>query len=102
MKDFINITQICDITDPDDSQNRTYREINNAKSHVYKVGQLVELESGARLYVAYLTRDCDGTPMVTLTPYKPVEGDEDMWFFIDQQVLTGYMESSLSPVEVAL
>jgi hypothetical protein len=64
MSNFINI---ADLTDPEDYEGRTYREVNMLKPHKISIGSLVELESGARLFVSKLTRDCDGTPLYTLT-----------------------------------
>jgi hypothetical protein len=61
---------IADLTDPNDPNERSYREINNAKKHKFRVGQLVEIEHGVRLFVARQTRDCDGTPLYSLTPKK--------------------------------
>jgi len=58
---------IYDLKDPDDDQGRTYREVNNAKQHKLKIGQLVEAANGIRLFIYRQTRDCDGTPLYTLT-----------------------------------
>lgn len=62
---FINIADLVDHNDP---EGRTYREINNAIKHSFEVGQLVERENGARLFVVKQTRDCDGTPLYCLCP----------------------------------
>ena len=64
MPEFINI---ADLKDPNDPQGRTYRQVNNATPHKFGVGVLVELDSGVRLFTAKLTRDCDGTPLYSLT-----------------------------------
>ncbi len=61
---------IADLKDPSDPEGRTWREINAAKKHKYAIGDLVELDSGARLFIADLTRDCDQTPLYTLTHDK--------------------------------
>lgn len=61
---------IADLKDPNDPQGRTYREINNETNHKFNIGDLVEWDDGVRLYVAKLTRDCDGTPLCSLTPEK--------------------------------
>jgi hypothetical protein len=63
----VQIVKISDLKDPDDPLGRTYREVNNSKGHVFKVGELVELDSGVRLFVSKLTRDCDGTPLYSLS-----------------------------------
>jgi len=61
--EFINI---ADLKDPNDELGRSYRDINNSMRHNIKLGQLVELDNGARLFVEKHTRDCDGTPLYTL------------------------------------
>lgn len=58
---------VADLKDPNDPQGRTYREVNNAMQHAFAIGDLVELENGVRLFVAKQTRDCDGTPLYSLT-----------------------------------
>jgi len=58
---------VADLKDPNDAQGRTYRQINNATVHKHGIGVLVQLESGVRLFIAEQTRDCDGTPLYTLT-----------------------------------
>jgi hypothetical protein len=67
---------VADLTDPSDTKGRSYRQINNATPHNFKVGQLVELECGARLYIIKHSRDCDGTPLyvVGLQESNIVEG----------------------------
>ncbi len=57
------MSNIADLQDPNDPKGRT---INNAKEHKYSVGELVELENKARLFVTRLSRDCDGTPLYML------------------------------------
>lgn len=83
---FVNI---ADFKDPNDDEGRSYREVNNSKNHRFTVGQLVELESGARLFVAKQTRDCDGSLMYSLTP----ELDSDKYNWVH-----GYGEDSLYEV----
>ena len=61
---------VADLKDPNDTQGRTYREVNNSINHKYEVGQLIEISNGARLFVALLTRDCDGAPVYSLS-YEP-------------------------------
>lgn len=58
---------IADLKDPNDPQGRTYREVNNARKHIFEVGELVEIEGGCRLFIAKQTRDCDGEPLYSLT-----------------------------------
>ena len=57
---------IADLKNPNDLQGRTYREINNATKHNFSFGDLVEIESGVRLVITRLSRDCDGTPLYWL------------------------------------
>lgn len=92
MPEFINV---ADLKDPNDPQGRSYREVNRDKQHQFKVGQLVELrESGVRLFVAKLTRDCDETPLYSLTPEIDDEGSElNMMKWIH-----GYCDESLEAV----
>lgn len=45
---FVNV---ADLPDPNDSDGRTYREVNLAKTHNIPLGTLVELDNGARLFV---------------------------------------------------
>lgn len=63
----IILINIADLTDQNDPQGRTYREVNNAMQHAFAIGDLVELDNGVRLFVAKQTRDCDGTPLYSMT-----------------------------------
>ena len=76
---------LADLVDPDDPQGRTYRQINAATQHGIPLGALVELESGARLFVVLQGRDCDQTPLYWLAA-EPGETDRRCG---------GYPESSL-------
>ena len=78
---------VADLKDPNDPQGRTYREVNNSTPHKYKVGQLVQLESGARLFINRLPRDCDGTPLYSLGAKS------------GHTVLHGYAEEALTPIK---
>jgi hypothetical protein len=60
------IVNVADIVDPHDPAKRTFRQINAALAHSIPLGALVELETGERLRVMMLTRDCDQTPMYCL------------------------------------
>jgi len=78
MSKFINI---ADLTDPNDDQGRTYREINNTIEHKFKQGDIVIMrDSGAVYTVSKQTRDCDGTPLYTLATeigvYHGINGDD--------------------------
>ena len=54
---------------------KTIKENNMALNHSIPVGALVEIGSGARLFVRKHTRDCDGTPLYILS----VSLDETTW-----------------------
>jgi hypothetical protein len=60
-----SITNIADLVDPDDSECRTYRQINNAKQHKYKID--AEVKVVIETEITGLTRDCDGTPLYSTT-----------------------------------
>lgn len=60
------MVMVSDLRDPNDDKGRSYKEVNADKSHKYKVGCLVELEHGARAFIAKQTRDCDMTPLYSL------------------------------------
>ena len=77
---------IADLIDPEDTQGRSYREVNLSTNHNLKIADLVELDSGARLFIALLRRDCDGTPLYSLTPDFRTE-------------IHGYAEGSLKKIE---
>jgi len=63
---MIEIINVADLIDPNDEKGRSYREINHSKIHGIAIDSLVEIESGLRLHVVGLTRDCDGTPLYNL------------------------------------
>lgn len=87
---FINI---ADLEDPSDTLGRTYREINAAKSHQIPIGSLVEeKDTGVRLFVSGHTRDCDQTPLYSLSAYQDAHEQERY------PVYHGYSENSLSCV----
>jgi hypothetical protein len=74
-----------------------YREVNSGRVHTIPIGSLVELESGARLFVVHHGRDCDQTPLYYLSSYK-----EDVAVkrqgFRNPTWIGGYSESSLREV----
>lgn len=62
------IINISDLINPEDPEGRTYREINAAQKHNFPIGSLVEIsDTGERLLILQQTRDCDMTPLYTLT-----------------------------------
>jgi hypothetical protein len=61
---------LADFKDLNDSMGRSYREVNHEKKHRIKIGTLVELEDGVRLWVVAHMRDCDQTPLYELSADK--------------------------------
>lgn len=67
----IEIINIADLKDPDDSAGRSYRQVNAEKVHNIQIGSLVEVESnGVRMFVVCHGRDCDQTPLYYLSSDK--------------------------------
>ena len=76
---------VYDLVDPNDPQGRTWREINLAAQHSIPIGTLVEVRwdtwygNGAcckfhgRMWVTQHVRDCDGTPLYWISPWKSPE-----------------------------
>lgn len=95
MVEFINI---ADLKDPNDANGRSYREINNAKIHRFKVGELVEIDHGVRVFIALQTRDCDGTPLYCLTPKKD-DYAQITKGFANHNWLNGWSEDSMKRVK---
>ena len=91
------IINIADLTDPDDPQGRSYREVNKEKIHKFKVGQLVELENGARMFVVKQTRDCDQTPLYSLSPDKD-DTEQQSENFANHTWHNGYSEEDMKAV----
>lgn len=92
------IINVADMKDPDDPQGRSYREVNHSKNHALEVGQLVELEDGARLWIVGHSRDCDGTPLYILCHDRDdtVRGEG---IFANPKWVGGWDEESLTVVE---
>ena len=88
MSPFINI---ADLMDPNDSQGRSYREVNTDKEHNIPLGTLVELENGARAFVVKHTRDCDMTPLYSLA----INPDPEECKF---SMSHGYDKEALKPI----
>ena len=98
MTNAANVVQnIADLVDPDDSQGRTYRQINNAIPNNIPVGTLVEVKYEewhgdgaceivhARLWVVVAGRDCDGTPLYWLSPSPRHKWDDISITFSDKE-----------------
>jgi len=90
--------RIADLKDPKDLKERSYRQVNNAKTHKFSVGQLVEIDHGVRLFVAKLTRDCDGTPLYCLTPKKD-DYTQNREGFANPNWINGWPESLMKAVK---
>jgi len=71
------MVNVADLKDPNDPDGKTYRQVNAEREHQYDVGDLVALESGVRLFIVKLTRDCDQTPLYSLG-LEPNPSDFDM------------------------
>jgi hypothetical protein len=84
----ITLINVADLACPNDPQGRTYRQINAAKAHGLALGALVEIESGARLFIVLLGRDCDQTPLYWLAAERG-EDDKAKW-------IGGYPEDALT------
>ena len=58
---------IAGFKDQKDKDGRTYREVNNATTHKFNVGQLVQVDDDLiTLFITKQSRDCDGTPLYSL------------------------------------
>jgi hypothetical protein len=79
----MTIITIADLTNPE--TGNTYRQDNAAKTHSIALGTLVETnfgeydkhESGLRLFVVEHSRDCDQTPLYTLS-HKCLEDYQEL------------------------
>lgn len=101
----MELINIADLKNPE--TGKTYREENNAKIHNIPLGTLVEVDcddsylespkKGLRLFVVQHDRDCDGTPLYSLSFDKNWEpdmfGDRSRW-----AIDTGYSEDCLKIV----
>lgn len=117
-----------DAADIVEANGKTIRQNNMEKTHKIPVGTLVEVKydtwhSGgacekvhARLWVVSHDRDCDGTPLYTLSPHQkpifegadivvPHEGkrmvlNKQVSQSILNEVVSGMAEEQLTPVEL--
>ena len=96
---MVQIVNIADLTDPTDIKNRSYRQVKNSKKHKFSIGQLVEIDDGARLFVVKQTRDCDGTPLYTLTAFKDDFHNKPEGFF-DYDWIGGISEEGMTIAEI--
>ncbi len=99
----IPIIFIHDITNP--ATGNTYKEDNLKLKHKFEIGDLVELGSGVRLFIAAQNRDCDGSLLYSLTIDL-----EDYFFYMKEcnegfstlaGTAIGYPEESLTLIRKA-
>lgn len=106
----MELINIADLKNPE--TGKTYREENNAKSHNIPLGTLVEVDfddsylespkKGLRLFVVQHDRDCDGTPLYSLSfekNWKPNMFGEQFKAFARWAIDTGYSEDCLKIVK---
>ena len=82
---------IADLTNP--ATGKTWRQENAARTHTIPLGALVEIfGTGVRLFVAKHTRDCDETPLYSLSAYPPADEQNSEYF---AAMYHGYAEEDL-------
>lgn len=98
---FIHIADLVDQT-----TGKTHREMNNEKRHAIPIGALVEVKFDtwfglgacwkvhARLWVVAHRRDCDGTPLYSISQW------DDPAFAMSHFAHHGFSEESLTVVEL--
>ena len=77
-----------------EANGKTIKQNNMARTHSVKIGALVELESGVRLFVVRHHRDCDGTPLYGLSAVEQAQFEDDP----PHNWVGGYGESDLRVV----
>lgn len=82
---------LADLKDPKDPLGRSYREVNAEMNHKIPIGTLVELESGVRVFVVLHNRDCDQTPLYSLS----IDPDPEQCTF---SMSHGYLEKNLKQI----
>lgn len=92
--EFLNV---ADLRDPTDPAGRSYRQVNADKTHKIPIGSLVELPTGARMFVVYQGRDCDMTPLYWLSA-KRDDTEHDRPGFANRGWYGGVDEESLCVV----
>ena len=95
----VTLISIHGLIDPNDPQGRTYKQINATNNHAIPIGALVEdTDTGVRLFVAKHTRDCDMTPLYSLSPYPHSEEDA---YRTKYKRVHGYSEEHLEVINVS-
>jgi hypothetical protein len=80
-------------------ENGLTTEQNNLnKKHNIKIGSLVELENGVRLFIVKCSRDCDGTPLYYLC-HDPEDTLQRHPGFSNLNWIGGYSEDSLKVIK---
>lgn len=105
----MKLINIADLKNPE--TEKTYREENNLKNHNIPLGSLVEIDfddsylespkKGLRLFVVGHDRDCDGTPLYSLSfdkNWKPDMFGEQFKMFARWSIDSGYSEDNLRVV----
>lgn len=112
------------VSDMKEKNGKTWKENNLAKTHKYPIDSLVEVKYDtwfgggactkvhARLFVFSHNRDCDGTPLYSLSQRRystinkgfrrglPNTHEELAKSIIDQVVVNGMSEDSMTLIEV--
>ena len=104
------IENIADLVNP--QSGKTYRQENNEKTHNIPLGTLVEIDcddsylespkKGLRLFVVSHDRDCDGTPLYSLSfnkDWTPEMFGKQYEVFAKGQIDSGYSEESLKVIK---
>lgn len=101
----MNLINVADLENPE--TGKTYRQENNETKHNIPIGSLVEVQFDewfgggacwkvkARLRVVSHNRDCDGTPLYSLSRWN----DHSFALRVNQ-VHGGFSEESLTVIEV--
>lgn len=104
--DMINV---ADIKNP--NTGKTYREENHEKTHNIPLGTLVEVDfndegyenpkKGLRMFVVEHNRDCDGTPLYSLSfrkNWKPDMYGKELRMYARCELDSGYSEECLKVI----
>lgn len=108
--DIVSI-EVINVSDIVEANGKTWRENNLAIKHSIPIGTLVEVKFDswfgegacwkvhARLWVVAHTRDCDGTPLYSLSRWRdPILATSVAPFKFDLH--SGFDEAQLTPVAV--
>ena len=106
----MDVINVADLKNP--KTGKTYREENNERIHNIPLGSLVEIDfddrylespkNGLRLFVVSHDRDCDGTPLYSLSfdkNWEPHMFGERFKTFARWAIDSGYSEDSLKVIK---